>query len=215
VLARVECTFHGGRVTGIVGPASSGKSLLLGAIVGQPPPASGAILVNGRDPASSAEAVRREVTCVPTHAPLLMHLTVLEHVRLLLMLASQHSVADRQAITALRLFELPDDLHNQRVDRLGACDRLKVWLAVHRLREAPILIVDDATSDLSAPDTADAARLLRDATQGGRTVAVAGRDRETVLGMADDLFQIEGTRLELRRTRRLDPDPAAGTLEER
>jgi ABC-2 type transport system ATP-binding protein len=187
-------------VTAIVGPPHSGKSLLLAAIVGKISVLEGAILVAGRDPVKDRQAVRRRISFVPKHSPLLSHLTALELVQLLLSLTHSSRISDAEVIKALRLAELPDRLLRERAGVLTQIDRLRIWLAIHGLRRTPILIVDEPASDLPAAEGREAARLLREAAAGDRAVVLTAQTHDFASGIADDAFEIVGSSLKRKRS---------------
>lgn len=197
VLSGLNCHFRPGRTTAIVGPAGSGKSLLLSAIAGGLP-TGGAILVEGQEAAQNGRATLDRMTVVPPRAPLIGQLTVLEHVRFLVSVSTGRITSAAHAITALRTAEIPDRTFGKRASLLTPLERLCVWLASHRLRSAPILVADDPAADFGPGDMKVAVRLLREAGTAGSCVVISTRSSELAAAAADDVLTIVNGHLELR-----------------
>lgn len=190
-----------GTIAAVVGPPGSGKSLLLSALNGRHAPLAGRLRVGPLDPARDAVQIRRDVCTVVAGAPLLPHLTVLEHVRCLIELADGGRPAERSLVHALRLSELPDWRMRLRVADLSEYERLCVWLATYRLRRATVLLLDDPTPSLSARQVEDLARLLREVRRPACTVVVTSHDVGFASAIADRVRRIADGRL-------LEPEPS-------
>ena len=211
VLSGAAAVFPPGCVSTIIGAAGSGKTLLLLGILGDWKPTQGTIRVNGVDPVQDGLGLRRQICFIARGAPLWPHLTVMEHVRLLVAVAQSLRPSDDEIVHALRVSDFPDRLLRRRAGVLTGLERLLVWLAVHRLRQTAILLADDPAADLSASDAADAGRLIREGMTEHAVVVAASRDPGFARAVGDQAFRLQQGRLEP-ITRHGDPDETTAVI---
>lgn len=184
VLDDVSLSLAPGTVTAIVGPSGAGKSTLLRVLSGLDHASSGSVLFDGRPIQSlPLRDVRRQMGVVWQETGLLRG-TVLEN---LTMGCGDRSIDEiNDVVDICQLSEtmemLPDGL-NSRVSEGGASlsggQRQRLTLARALLRRAPILILDEATSNL---DVHLEARVLTDAFRyaAGSTVVFATHRLATI-----------------------------------
>ena len=195
VLDRVDLAVAPERVAVVVGPARSGKSLLLSALIGEVPIISGTARIAGHDPSARREAVLAHTTCVAGSGPLEPHLTVRQNVALLLQLAAHPSVPDVAIERALRRSEVRDRAFDDPAESLTARQALSVWLAIARLRNTPVVLLDDPASRFTPTDSRRAAELVRELAAEGRAVVLATRDLGFAELVADDTWLLDSGRL--------------------
>jgi ATP-binding cassette subfamily C protein CydC len=148
-------TIQPGDSIAIVGPSGSGKTTLVDLLMQFQPAAQGQILIDGRDIRSfDPQSIRQIFSVIPQRA-YLFHTTLREN-----LLLGQPGATDTQLIEALKsaqslelLDQLPSGLDTQVGEhgyQLSAGERQRISIARALLKDAPILILDEATSHLDA-----------------------------------------------------------------
>jgi ABC-type multidrug transport system fused ATPase/permease subunit len=189
-----------GEVVALAGPSGCGKSTLLAVLLGFVRPDEGRVLVGGIDlAAADLDAWRRHVAWVPQR-PVLFAGTIAANIRLGALAASDEAVreAARLAHAAAFVETLPDGYETVLGDGgagVSAGQRQRIALARAFLRDAPILLLDEPTSNLDGDaedEVLDAIRRL--AT--GRTVVLVAH-RPSLLAMADRVVELQPARAAL------------------
>ncbi|MCX5401836.1 ABC transporter ATP-binding protein [Streptomyces sp. NBC_00102] len=187
-----------GETVALVGASGAGKSTVLNLLIGFIRPASGRILLDGRDMASlDLRTYRRFLSVVPQES-ILFEGTVEENVTYGLGDTDEHTV--RQALrdaNALEFVEaLPDGIRTvvgERGARLSGGQKQRLAIARALIRDPKVLILDEATSALDTRSEAlvqeALARLVR-----GRTVFVVAHRLSTIRA-ADRIVAMEGGRI--------------------
>ncbi|GGQ00098.1 thiol reductant ABC exporter CydD subunit [Actinomadura coerulea] len=187
-LADFSLTVHPGETVALVGPSGAGKSTVLAVLLGFVRPDSGRVLVDWDDLADLApDAWRERIAWVPQR-PHLFAGTVAANIRLGRPDASDAEVREAaRAANALGFVDaLPSGFDTTLGDRgagLSAGQRQRIALARAFLRDAPLLLLDEPTSNL---DTESEAAVL-DAVQRlaeSRTVILVAH-RPALAAMAD------------------------------
>ena len=187
-----------GETVALVGPSGAGKSTVAALLLRFAEPAAGRIVIDGRSLASvPAEMWRQQVAWV-SQTPYLFYGTAAENIRLARPEASDDEVvwAARQAQAHDLIEALPEGYQTvigEQGARLSGGEAQRIALARAVLKNAPLVILDEATAHLD-PETADAVsaateRLLRD-----RTALVIAHRLETVR-RADRILVIDGGRM--------------------
>ena len=148
-----------GERVGIVGPSGSGKSTIVRLLLRLHDPESGTICIGGQDlRALDPEAVRRMIAVVAQDT-YLFHGTIEDNLRLGCPEASEADlVAAARAANAHDFIEsLPEGYHTvigERGARLSGGQRQRIAIARALLRDAPILVLDEALSSVDAENEA-------------------------------------------------------------
>ena len=190
-----ECsvTLAPGEVVALTGPSGCGKSTLVAAVLGFVRPDAGRVTVGGVDLAGlDPDAWRAQVAWVPQR-PHLFAGTVTDNIRLGTPDATGAQVrrAARLAYAEGFVDALPDGFATRLGDAgagLSAGQRQRIALARAFLRDAPVLLLDEPTSNLdgdSEDEVIDAVRRL--AT--GRTVLLVAH-RPSLLALADRVVDL-------------------------
>ncbi len=196
LLRDVSLAFEQG-VVAIVGPNGVGKTTLLRAMAGTPPPARGKVLLGGRPvrELEPRERARRIALIDPTE-PVLTALTVTDAVAAARFpyhrwwewgetADDDAAVDDALTQTGLRA------LRERELGTLSAGERQRVWIALAIAQHAPVVLLDEPTSHLDLRASVETLRLVRGlAARGALVVAVlhqleeaaAFADRVVVLG---------------------------------
>jgi thiol reductant ABC exporter CydD subunit len=184
-----------GQKVALVGPSGAGKSTVAHLLLRFIQPDQGAIIVGGIPLQDlPLPAWRAQVAWVPQN-PYLFHATVIENIRLARPEASLDEViwAARQAHAHNFIQALPqgyDTPIEERGARLSGGQAQRIALARAFLKDAPLLILDEATSNLDLEHET----LLREATERlmqGRTILIIAHRLSTVY-RADQIWVMAG-----------------------
>ena len=197
-IENVNLNVHRGAHVALVGLTGAGKSTLAGLILGFIKPSSGEIWVGGL-PMSGfpAEAWRDLIAWVPQH-PYLFHDSIAANLRLARPEANLAELEEAARAACLDEFvhSLPDGFDTvigEEGARLSGGEAQRLAIARAFLKNAPILILDEPTSNLD-PDTenslVDSIRRLMD----GRTVITIAHRMNTFVE-ADQICVLENGRV--------------------
>jgi subfamily B ATP-binding cassette protein MsbA len=198
ILHNVNLETRAGEVVAIVGSSGAGKTTLVNLIPRFFDAASGAVKLDGYDIRDLTLASLRAQIGVVTQETILFNDTVRNNVAY-----GQPHVTEEAVIEAakaalahdfiLRLPEGYDTMIGERGLRLSGGERQRIAIARALLKNAPILILDEATSSLDTESEA----LVQGALQNlisGRTVFVIAH-RLTTVRHADRIVVLEGGRI--------------------
>jgi ATP-binding cassette subfamily B protein len=181
---RLTLTIRPGERVGLVGHSGSGKSTFVKLIQRLYDVTDGRITIDGQDIAAVTQASLRRQIAVVAQEPLLFHRTLAENIGYADPLAGPDAIerAARLANAHDFIQRLPRGyatLVGERGVKLSGGERQRVALARAFLADAPILILDEATSSLDSVSEA----LVQDAMQRlmrGRTCIVIAHRLSTV-----------------------------------
>ena len=180
VLRDIDLAIAPGEVVGLVGPSGSGKTTLCNLVPRLWDVSAGRVLVDGHDVRSLGLAsLRRAVALVPQEAPVFGG-TVRENILYGRLDASESELlaAARAADAHEFIAALPegyDTLIGDRGTRLSGGQRQRVAIARAILKDAPILILDEATSSLDSASERAVQTALERLMDGRTTIIVAHR----------------------------------------
>ncbi len=194
VLKQLNMTIAGGETVALVGASGAGKSTVSKLLFRFYDPTAGAIEIDGTDIRSvSLESVRRAIAVVPQDC-VLFNDSLRENIRYGRPTAKDDEV--EQAIEAAFLAEvierLPDGLETvvgERGLKLSGGERQRVSIARAVLKDAPILVFDEATSSLDSHSELAVMSAFR-ALAGRHTALVIAHRLSTVVD-ADRIVVIE------------------------
>jgi ATP-binding cassette subfamily B protein len=196
-----------GERVALVGPTGAGKSTFVKLIQRLYDLEAGAILIDGEDIAHLTQASLRQAIAVVPQDPALFHRTIAENIAY----GRPDATTDEIVAVARRarahdfIARLPkgyDTLVGERGVKLSGGERQRVAIARAMLTEAPILVLDEATSSLDM-ETEKLVQAAADALMAGRTTIVIAhrlstiRDADRILVFQDGRIVEEGRHGEL------------------
>lgn len=207
-LDEVSLSLDRGEITGIFGPSSSGKTTLLQIAAGLETPDSGTVSYDG-EPLSALSRKERErlrrqdVGCVWARQPWPAGLTVLEHVRMPLLVDRRElRGATRRAREALLACEA-EQCAAMKFEELSDGERQRVAIARALVIEPRLLLADGPASHLSLQEQEQIMILLALlARKGNVAVLVTDNNDETLLRVDRLLYLCDG--------RLVTPEPRSG-----
>ncbi len=155
VFDHLTLTISAGEKVGLVGRSGAGKSSLVNLLLGYFRYDEGEILIDGRNINSvTKDSLRRNIAVIPQDT-LLFHRSLMENIRYGNPKASDDEVVDASIKAHLHEFilRLPEkyDTHvGERGIKLSGGQRQRIAIARAILKDAPILILDEATSSLDS-----------------------------------------------------------------
>lgn len=177
---------EGGKMTALVGPSGSGKSSMISLILRFYDPSDGRILVNGQDIAKVDVASLRDEIAFVSQEVVLFNDTIRENIRFGRPDATDEDVerAARDAVAHDFIAALPDGydtLLGEQGANLSGGQRQRIAIARAMLRDARIILLDEATSSLDS-ESEHNVQLAFDRLMQGRTTIVIAHRLSTVLG---------------------------------
>ena len=193
-LRNVSFTVNAGEIMALVGPSGSGRTTLINLLPRFFDPTQGRILIDGQDiRAAKLKALRDQIALV-TQETFLFDDTVFNNIAYGRPDIPREAVerAAEMAIAADFIAELPEGYQTplgERGQRLSGGQRQRIAIARAFLKNAPILILDEATSHLDS----EAERLVQKALANlleGRT-AIVSAHRLSTIRSADKIMVID------------------------
>lgn len=186
VLDNVDLTIEHGQVVALVGPNGSGKTTLISLLLRFYPPTSGSICIDGRDIGGvSLESLRDQIGLVTQDAVVFsdtvrnniaygaggVDMDIVETAARLAHIDDfVQTLAVRENGTVLRAYDAPVTAR-----ALSGGQRQRIALARAILRDPPILVLDEATSQIDSESERKIQEALEDVTRGRTTIVIAHR----------------------------------------
>ncbi len=179
-LREVSLELRPGEKLGVVGPSGAGKSTLVSLMLRFADPQQGRVLLGGRDIRTIPLRVLRRHIAVVAQDMYLFYGTIADNLRM----AKPEATAGEleQAARAANIHEfiagLPDGYDTvvgERGVRLSGGERQRIAIARAILKDAPILVLDEALSSVDAQSEAVINEALRKLMEGRTTLIIAHR----------------------------------------
>lgn len=185
-----------GRHVALVGPSGTGKSTVVNLLLRQWDPQAGEILIGGRNLSEFPLAEVQRHFAVVSQRSYIFNETVRDNIRL-----GQHDATDAEIEAAAReaglttwLASLPDGYDTQcgeRGGKISGGQRQRVAIARAVLKNAPIVLLDEATSSLDVETEQGVMQALRRLCEGRTTLTIAHR-LSTIVDSDEILVMLEG-----------------------
>ncbi len=207
VLKDVTFAIKRGQKLALVGESGQGKSTIVNLLLRYYTPQKGTIAVSGSDIAYVTQASLRTQVAVVFQESLLFSGSILENIRYGSPDATEEEV--QKAAIAANAYEfietLPDGLHSligERGVKLSGGQKQRIAIARAMLKDAPIIVMDEATSSLDSRSEVLVSRGLEKLMENRTSIIIAHRlstiaDADVVLVVADGKIAEYGSPKEL------------------
>src|SRR5438045_424124 len=203
VIDKLELAIRPGERVGIVGRSGAGKSTLVNLLLRFHDPEDGRILIDGQDIAGVTQETLRGAIGMVTQDTSLLHRSIAANIRYGRPLATQAEVeaAAKKAQAHDFVLGLRDwrgktgyEAHvGERGVKLSGGQRQRVALARVILKDAPILVLDEATSSLDSEVEVAIQEELLELMQGKTVIAIA--HRLSTISRMDRLIVLEAGKI--------------------
>lgn len=188
----MDFTAPPGAVTALIGPNGSGKTTLLLILASLLAPDAGSVRINGADPLTRPQAVRRAVGWMPDTLGIWDSLTSTEILvtvgRLFGMSPAAAAARAADLLAQVRLVEFADK--PARVLSRGQQQRLSLARAL--IHDPAVLLLDEPASGLDPGSRIDLRLLLRRLAAEGKTILVSSHVLSELDEMADRAVFVSG-----------------------
>jgi ATP-binding cassette, subfamily B, bacterial MsbA len=207
IIRGISFRAHRGEVLAIVGSSGAGKTTLLNLLPRFYEPTSGSIFIDGMDAANVTLRSLRSQIAIVTQENILFYDTVWNNISYgLTNVAKEKVVAAAQAALAHDfIMELPqgyETVIGERGTRLSGGQRQRIAIARAILKDSPILILDEATSELDTESEMLVQKALANLMVGRTTFVIAHRlatvrRADKILVLEEGQIRESGTHAEL------------------
>jgi cell division transport system ATP-binding protein len=196
---RVSFNLLRGEFAFVVGPTGCGKSTLIRMLIREVEPASGQVLIAGRDinrlRRNRVPHLRRRIGTVFQDFKLLPNRTVYDNVAYALQVTGgTRGEIRRKVPEILRLVGLQGKIHSY-PDQLSGGEQQRVSIARGFVNHPPLLLADEPTGNLDPETSIGIMQLLYRINRTGTTVLVATHDRDMVDKMRRRVLALDEGRL--------------------
>jgi subfamily B ATP-binding cassette protein MsbA len=198
VLRDVTFSVQAGEVVALVGPSGAGKSTIVDLLARFYDPQEGAIRVDGTDIRDYRHASYLRAIGIVSQDPFLFNATIRQNIRY-----GRESAGDAEIEEAARaafahdfILEQPDGYDTVIGDRgvkLSGGQRQRITIARALLKNAPILILDEATSSLDSQSEREVQGAIDNLIRARTTFVIA--HRLSTIANADKILVIEDGRI--------------------
>jgi len=207
ILDHLDLSIRPGEKVALVGPSGAGKSTITKLLLRLYDVSDGAIEIDGQNIAEVTQDSLREAIGFVPQEPVLFHRSLMENIRY-----GKRDATDEEVISAAKkahchefiagLRDGYDTFVGERGVKLSGGERQRVAIARAILKDAPILVLDEATSSLDSESESLIQDSLKTLMQ-GKTVLVIAHRLSTIMHMdrivvlQDGAIVADGTHMEL------------------
>lgn len=198
ILDDVSLFIKGGQITGIHGASGSGKSTLLKLIMRFWSAERGEILVGGRNVEEIPTSRLRKLESYMTQETHLFHDSIANNIALAKPEATRDEIAAaaKKASIHDQIMRLPkgyDTEVGELGDTLSGGERQRIGLARAFLHDAPLLLLDEPTSNLDSLNEGIIIRSLKEAAAEKTVILVS--HRKSTMNAADTVYEMKSGRM--------------------
>ncbi len=179
-----------GEITGLLGPNGAGKTTTLRMLYTLMKPDSGRVLVDGRDTATEAEAVRRALGVLPDARGVYKRLTARENITYFGELhglgAATIATRTESLVQALNM----QDFIDRRTEGFSQGQRTKTAIARALVHDPGNVILDEPTNGLDVMTTRGLREFLKQLRAEGRCVVFSSHIMQEVAALCDRIVII-------------------------
>jgi ABC-type multidrug transport system fused ATPase/permease subunit len=207
VLRNIEVKIRPGEKVALVGPSGAGKTTFVRLILRFHDLTKGQILIDNQDISQVTQASLHENISLVPQDPVLFHRTLLENIRY-----GRREATVEEVVAAARLAHCDEFIDSlplkyetyvgERGIKLSGGERQRVAIARAILKNAPVLILDEATSSLDSHSEALIQDALENLMKGRTTIVIAHRlstirKMDRIVVVDNGVIAEEGTHEEL------------------
>ena len=197
ILDHLSMEIPAGKITGILGKSGCGKSTLLKLIMRFWDKDSGKIYLSGKDVADINTKCLRDNESYCTQETHLFNDTIGNNIRIGKLGASDEEIIEAAKKASIHEFisQLPDGYDTpigELGDRLSGGEKQRIGLARAFLSDAPLMLLDEPTSNLDSMNEGIILKALNDAHD--RTIVLVSH-RKSTLGICDVMHSVENGRI--------------------
>jgi ATP-binding cassette subfamily B protein len=207
VIKDLSLTIKSGERVALVGSSGAGKSTMVKLLLRFADTAGGRVLIDGQDIRKvTQESLRLNIAFVPQES-ILFHRTLGENIRYARLDATQEEIERSARLAHCHEFieALPEKYETyvgERGVKLSGGERQRVAIARAILKNAPILVLDEATSSLDSESESLIQDALHTLMKGRTTIAIAHRlstimQMDRIIVLDGGTIVDEGTHVEL------------------
>jgi len=195
VLNNIQIIIKPGEKVALVGPSGAGKTTLIKLLMGLYLPTSGKILIDKQNITKiTQESLRKNIAMVPQD-PILFHRTLNENITYGKRDAKKEEIKNAANLANCNDFfdTYSDSYVGERGIKLSGGERQRVAIARAILKNAPILVLDEATSSLDSHSELMIRDALSNLMKGKTTIVIA--HRLSTIQMMDRIIVINDGRI--------------------
>ena len=207
VMRKFSLLIPGKQKVGLVGKSGAGKSTLVKIMLRHYDIQSGAILIDGQNVAAVTQDSLREAVAVVPQESVLFHRTLRENIAYGNPEASSEEIKHAANLAQAHDFisRLPhgyETMVGERGVKLSGGERQRVAIARAILKNAPILILDEATASLDSESEVAIQQALHELMRGKTVIAIAHRlstlrEMDRIIVLDQGQIVEEGTHVQL------------------
>ena len=199
ILKNINLTIESGKKTAFVGLSGSGKSTLINLLLRFYDDYSGDIKIDNHNIKSLSLFDLRENISLITQETLLFNESILDNIRYGNMSCDDKKIEEIATLSGVNKFadELPEKLHTvvgESGIKLSGGQRQRIAIARALIKNAPILIMDEATSSLDNMTEREIQKALDELMKDKTTIIIA--HRLSTIKDADIIFTIDNGKIE-------------------